>query len=178
MSKTITLSSKEIGEAIDRLYEAVLETHKNTTRLLIVSVADGGNVLATRLADRLGNTLNKTIPCGSVNTAFHRDDIGLKPIPKNFGKTELPLEIDDTVIILVDDVVSTGRTTRAAINELFDQGRPDRIELLTLCDRGNRSLPIQPDYTGINMKTNPKQLVEVHLNPHNQRQDSIIIKPE
>jgi pyrimidine operon attenuation protein/uracil phosphoribosyltransferase len=137
--------------------------HRTTSNLAVVGIANGGVTLARKLVQLLGLRLFRSVHLGVVNIAFHRDDLGQKPIPLNSAATDLPFDVDEATVILADDVYFSGRTARAAVNELFDQGRPARVELAILSDRGHRILPIVPDYTGFTLETTPTQRVEVHL---------------
>jgi len=144
------LTPVELAPALDRMATAIVERHgAGAADLLLAGIADGGLTVATRLASALEAATGHRPLVGSVNIAFHRDDLWSNPIPKNLSPTELPASIDDRIVLLVDDVLFTGRTIRAALNEIFDEGRPARVELAVLVDRGGRALPIQPDYVGL-----------------------------
>lgn len=157
-----------IDEALSRLATAIAEHHRDDPRLALVGIANGGVPLAQTLASTLSATLGQPIPLGTANIAFQRDDIGRKPIPKATAPTELPFEVEGASIVLVDDVLFTGRTVRAALNELFDQGRPARVKLAILCDRGYRRLPIQPDYLGFRKDIDPSHNLRLTLDPAGQ----------
>lgn len=182
LNKTLTvgkeikkIESTELHRAIDRIAESIAARHSDSGSLSIVGIADGGISFAQTLARRLSDIFGKELPCGAVNTAFHRDDFGHNPIPKSFQRTDIPLNVEGATVILADDVLFTGRTARAAMNEIFDMGRPERVELAVLCDRGNRCLPIQADYTGFVEDTTPEQQVEVVINIEDPSGDSLII---
>jgi pyrimidine operon attenuation protein/uracil phosphoribosyltransferase len=162
---------------VEQLAERILERHGSTECLAIVGIADGGIIPAQRVAAIIGNKTARNIPCGVVNAAFHRDDIGAKPIPKAFRRTDLPFMVDDSVIILVDDVLFSGRTVRAALSELFDQGRPAIIELAVLCDRGHRVLPIQADYIGFTLDTPAEQKISLYFDETDPKLDQLTIHP-
>jgi pyrimidine operon attenuation protein/uracil phosphoribosyltransferase len=115
---------------------------------------------------------------GVVDIAFHRDDIGQRPIPLTSASTDLPFAIDEATIILADDVYFSGRTARAALNEIFDQGRPAQIELAVLCERSGRRLPIVPDHVGFVLETTPEQRVEVKLDFDHPVQDTVRVLGE
>ena len=163
MHETAKIEHDRIAQALEALVERVVARHRETPALAVAGIANGGVIFARKLVQLLALRLCRDIPLGTVNIAFHRDDIGLKPIPLNTAATDLPFAVDDATVILADDVFHTGRTARAALNELLDQGRPARVELAVLCDRGGRTLPIIPDYTGFPLETTPAQRVEVHL---------------
>ena len=170
------IDSDQLHAAIDRIAASIAARHGDSVSLSVIGIADGGISFAQVLASRLAALLGKELPCGAVNTAFHRDDIGHNPIPKSFQRTDLPLAVEGATVILADDVIFTGRTARAAMNEIFDVGRPKKVELAVLCDRGNRCLPIQADYTGFVEETTPDQQVVVAIDPHNPTSDSLTIR--
>ena len=149
--------------------------HDQTDSLIVVGIADGGIELAKRLTASLEEKLGRPIDTGVVNVEFQRDDIGQNPIPKQAIATHLPADVDDATVLLVDDVLATGRTTRAAIEELFSIGRPARVELAVLVDRGNRCLPFSADVAGFVEETNPSEDVVVHLNKTQPADDQITI---
>jgi pyrimidine operon attenuation protein/uracil phosphoribosyltransferase len=175
MHKAATVGHEKIAEALSSIVEQIIREHRETPELAVAGIANGGMVFSRRLAEQVGQRLHRKIPLGVVNIAFHRDDIGRQPIPLNSAPTDLPFAIDDATIILADDVFFTGRTVRAAVNELFDQGRPARVELAVLCDRGGRRLPIVPDYVGLTFDTAPEQRVEVRLDERKPVNDVIRI---
>jgi pyrimidine operon attenuation protein/uracil phosphoribosyltransferase len=153
-------TSKQTAEALQGLVAQVAAfSEKKAVRL--VAVANGGIPVARMLASRLP-ALGAV---GIINAAFHRDDIGLQPIPKSFQPTDLPFSIDEADVLLVDDVFATGRTLRASLNELFDQGRPASVRFAVLVDTENRLLPFRPDFTGLSLPTPPDQKVVVSSHP-------------
>jgi pyrimidine operon attenuation protein/uracil phosphoribosyltransferase len=161
--KHIVLTAAEVGNTLDRLAEEVLAGHQSLDNLLVVGIRTGGAYLAQRLADRLSQRTGTSIPVGVLDITLYRDDwtrINHKPL---VGKTELPGSIDDHEVLLVDDVLFTGRTVRAALDALIDYGRPSRIELAVLVDRGGRELPIRPDFVGLILNLPAAQRVNVYL---------------
>ena len=161
--KHIVLSATEVEQTLDRLAEEILAGHRDPDNLVVVGIRTGGAFLAQRLADRMSSRLGKTVPVGVLDITLYRDDwtrINHKPL---VGKTELPKSIDDQDVLLVDDVLFTGRTIRAALDALIDYGRPGRIELAVLVDRGGRELPIRPDFVGMILNLPPTQRVNVYL---------------
>ena len=175
MREVKRIASEQLRKATERIVESLCDQHRNTENLLVVGIADGGIPFSRILANRLESALGRSVACGTVNISFHRDDIGQNPIPRSTNPTLIPLDIEGSTIILADDVIFTGRSVRAAINEIFDMGRPAMVELAILCDRGNRRLPIQPDYLGFEETTKPEQKVEVHMNPENDMENSLTI---
>ncbi len=175
MSKNKSITSDAIHESFARMIKSLGARHKDTENLLVLGIADGGMIFSERLAKSLSQQLGRNIPHGIVNSMFYRDDIDQNPIPKNFNRTDLPLATEGACVILADDVLFSGRTARAALNEIFDQGRPDLVELAVLFDRGNRRLPLQPNYWGFKELTHPDQRVEVILDPEFPENDIIQI---
>ena len=172
--KHIVLSAGEIGQTLDRMGEEVLAGHQNLDNLVVVGIRTGGAFLAQRLAERMGRRVAKTFPVGVLDITLYRDDwtrINHKPL---VGKTELPRSIDDQVVLLVDDVLFTGRTIRAALDALIDYGRPSRIELAVLVDRGGRELPIRPDFVGLILNLPATQRVNVYLTEMGQKDEVAI----
>jgi len=163
MREIAKIEHDRIAQTIENLVEQIVARHRETRDLVVAGIANGGLVFSRKLARQLALRLCREVPLGVVNIAFHRDDIGRRPIPLQSAATDLPFDVDEATVILADDVHFTGRTARAAVNEVFDQGRPARIELAVLCDRGGRRLPLVPDYTGFTLETTAAQRVEVHL---------------
>lgn len=171
VAKPKTIGSEEIHAAIKRLATAISDRHPTTERLLLLGIANGGVELARRLALHLNAT------AGILDVSFHRDDIGSNPIPKEFAPTHIPADVNGASIILVDDVLFSGRTTKAALDELFDHGRPAKVELTVLVDRGHRLLPITANYAGFTLASDADENVIVTLDPKNPALDSIRMKP-
>lgn len=166
-----SLPVAEIHAAIERLARTIGEHHPQPASLVLLGIANGGIELARRLAKKLGA---KT---GTLDISFHRDDIDRNPIPKEFAATRIPSDVSGATVILVDDVLFSGRTVNAALNELFDHGRPAKVELATLIDRGGRKLPVAADYTGISLDVTARCKVVVKLDPARPDQDSVTIIP-
>jgi pyrimidine operon attenuation protein / uracil phosphoribosyltransferase len=163
-----SLNSSEIHAAIDRLAQAISERHPADEKLLLLGIANGGITLAQRLAKKL-----PAARIGTLDISFHRDDISRNPIPKEFVPTHIPVEVRGATVILVDDVLFSGRTVKAALDELFDHGRPSKVELAVLVDRGHHRLPLAADYTGITLTTLPTQKVVVTLDAASPKRDTI-----
>jgi len=162
-----TIGSDEIHAAIARLAAAISERHRGTSKLILLGIANGGVELARRLAAKTKAT------AGTLDISFHRDDIGRNPIPKEFAPTHIPADVNGATVILVDDVLFSGRTGKAALDELFDHGRPAKVELAVLVDRGGRLLPIAADYVGLTLAPAAHEKVSVTLEPTNPAADSI-----
>jgi pyrimidine operon attenuation protein / uracil phosphoribosyltransferase len=167
--------AKTINQAIERVASAIATRHAGTDRLLLLGIANGGIILAARLAERLKKTGLKP-GTGTIDISFHRDDIGRNPIPKEFSPTMIPHDVNGASVILVDDVLYSGRTVKAALDELFDHGRPTRVELAVLVDRGGRRLPIAADYTGLTVTASEAEKVSVTLDPRHSAKDAITVE--
>jgi pyrimidine operon attenuation protein/uracil phosphoribosyltransferase len=168
--------AETIDQAIGRVASAIARRHAQTTRLLLLGIANGGIIFARRLASRLKKTGLKA-GFGILDISFHRDDISRHPIPKEFSPTVIPHDINGATVILVDDVLYSGRTVKAALAELFDHGRPAGVELAVLVDRGGRRLPIAADYYGLTINATDDEKVVVHLDPLQADKDSVTILP-
>lgn len=153
-----SIAREEVAGALDRLVEAISGRCRGREYFL-VGIANGGIALAEIIADRLPDK-----PAwGILNALFHRDDVGLKPIPKNFHQSNIGFPIEDATVILIDDVFATGRTVRAALNELFDHGRPREVLLAVLVDTGQARLPIRPDCVGMRLSPAGDEVVVVKV---------------
>lgn len=170
MSTAKTIGSGEIKAAIKQLADAISSRHAAPQNLLMLGIANGGIELARRLA-RLLNAR-----AGTLDISFHRDDIGRHPIPKEFAPTHIPADVQNATIILVDDVLFSGRTVKAALEELFDHGRPSKVELAVLVDRGGRRLPVAADYVGIDLFTGEQEKIVVALDARHPKHDVIRVE--
>lgn len=178
MATSKTLGSGEIQAAIERLADAIAQRHHGEKRVLLLGIANGGIEFARRLAARFSSQAGGLqADWGTLDISFHRDDIGRHPIPKEFAPTHIPADVDGATVILVDDVLFSGRTVKAALDELFDHGRPAKVELAVLVDRGGRLLPIAADFTGLTVAPAAGEKVVVTLDPKDPKQDRIQIKP-
>jgi len=166
-----TIGFREVHAAIERLAAAIEARHGRTKGLLLLGIANGGIPLARRLGARLG--IRRV---GDLDISFHRDDFGRHPIPKEFTPTLLPGDVNGATVLLVDDVLFTGRTVKAALDELFDHGRPAKVELAVLVDRGNRKLPVVADFTGTAISAAEDEEVLVSLR-NDPSLDRIEIRP-
>lgn len=166
-----TIGSEEIHAAIEQLAAAISARHPAPNTLLLLGIANGGIELARRLAATLAART------GTLDISFHRDDIGQNPIPKEFAPTHIPANVDGATVLLVDDVLFSGRTAKAALDELFDHGRPAKVELAVLVDRGGRRLPFAADYTGLTADAGAGKKVVVTLDAADPTRDLIRIEP-
>ncbi len=163
MSGRQIMTADEIRRATIRLSHEIVEKQAGTDGLLLIGIQRRGVPLARRIADAIAENEGATVPVGALDITFYRDDLSLiaqQPIVKG---TELPMGIDGRTVVLVDDVLYTGRTIRAAMDALVDFGRPQAIRLAVLVDRGHRELPIRADHVGKNVPTSREELVKVHL---------------
>ncbi len=162
-TEQIILKGPDIDRILTRITHEILEKHRGTENLVLIGIRTGGVFLADRIKAKILAAEGTDIPRGDLDITLYRDDwtrIGHQPIVQ---KTELPFTLDGTQVILVDDVLFTGRTVRAAMDALIDFGRPDRIELAVLVDRGHRELPIQANYVGKHVETIHDAMVNVYL---------------
>jgi pyrimidine operon attenuation protein/uracil phosphoribosyltransferase len=166
--------AKTISQAIERVASAIATRHAKTDRLLLLGIANGGVILADRLAKLLKKAGLKP-GTGTIDISFHRDDIGRNPIPKEFSPTMIPHDVNGATVVLVDDVLYSGRTVKAALDELFDHGRPTRVELAVLVDRGGRRLPVAADYLGLTVAAGEREKVSVNLDADQPGKDSITV---
>jgi len=156
------LTPTEIGRAITRMAHEILERNRGVTNLCLVGIQRGGVYLAARLAGKIEEIEGERPPVGSLDITLYRDDLSLRREPPVIKETDIPVSLNDRVVVLVDDVLFTGRTIRAALDAVMDFGRPSRIQLATLIDRGHRELPIKADYVGKNLPTAQGQTVKVY----------------
>lgn len=157
------LSEKEISKTLSRLSHEIIENNPDLTELVLVGVFTRGVPLARRIALKIKELEDIDIPLGELDVTFYRDDLDNKSPALNAEKTHIPSDVEGKTIILVDDVLFTGRSTRAAVDHLIDFGRPAKVRLAVLLDRGHRELPIRPDYVGKNIPTSREQRVKVML---------------
>ena len=173
--RTVTLTATEVAQALDRLTDEIVARHQDLTRLALVGIRTGGAFLAQRLGRLIQARTGVTVPVGILDITLYRDDwtrISHKP---QVGKTELDFSLDDIDVVLVDDVLFTGRTVRAAMDALTDFGRPRRMVLAVLVDRGGRELPICPDFVGQTVTLVGSQRVNVYLEEMG-RPDEVVIE--
>ena len=155
------MSADDVRRAITRIAHEIVERNHGTAGLVGVGLQRGGVWIADLLAEAIGR-IDGTgpVPTGSLDVSFYRDDVGLRPIVPG-SVTALPRDLDGATVVLVDDVLFTGRTVRAALDALSDHGRPRAVQLAVIIDRGHRELPIRPDYVGKNLPTSRSENVYV-----------------
>lgn len=172
MQKKLILDSDLLDITLSRLCQQLIENHQDFAETVIIGLQPRGVFLAEIIHQKLEKILKKTIPLGLLDTTFHRDDYRRREIPVKATETRIPFVIEGKKVVLVDDVLFTGRTVRAAMDAMIAFGRPAKVELLVLIDRKyNRDLPIAPDYTGkiVNTLASQKVLVELEENGTNNK---------
>jgi pyrimidine operon attenuation protein / uracil phosphoribosyltransferase len=170
------LSASDVGRTLARIAHQVLENTSGGHDLVLLGIPTRGVALAQRIAAKLADFEGLQVPAGSLDTTMYRDDLRLGKV-RPLGRTELPCTIDDKLVVLVDDVLYSGRTVRAALDALSDLGRPRAVQLAVLVDRGHRELPIRADYVGKNLPTSQGQSVRVLLEEVDGR-DGVLIRTQ
>lgn len=158
----VVLDNESIRRALMRIAHEIVESADGTERLYLVAIPNGGVPLARLLADNLESLTGSRPPLGILDTTLYRDDLSTRGSRPLLRRTEMPSSVDDRVVVLVEDVVSTGRTIRAGMDALMDFGRPSHVRVVALVDRGHRELPIKIDYVGKNIPTQPTDKVVFH----------------
>jgi pyrimidine operon attenuation protein / uracil phosphoribosyltransferase len=161
----VVMDADRMGRALTRIAHEIVERNRGLDRLALVGVRTRGVPIALRLAARLREISGHDVPVGALDITLYRDDLMHNPVgPQPLVRsTDIPFSIDNKMIVLVDDVLYTGRTVRAALDELIDFGRPRTIQLVVIVDRGHRELPIKADYVGKNLPTSHTESVSVRL---------------
>ncbi len=153
------LTADDVRRATTRMAHEIIERNRGLDGVVLLGVRAGGDWLARHLGDEIAG-IERAIPVGSIDPSLHRDDIGLRPVVPA-GRSELPVSLDGATVVLVDDVLFTGRTVRAAMDAVAEYGRPRAVQLAVLVDRGHRELPIRPDFVGKNLPTSRDEEVVV-----------------
>jgi pyrimidine operon attenuation protein/uracil phosphoribosyltransferase len=170
------LEGPDIQRMLTRIAHEIIERTKGASSVVLLGIPTRGAPLARRLADRIAQFEGLEVPVGSLDITMYRDDLRLRPA-RPLGRTELPPDgIDDKTVVLVDDVLFSGRTVRAALDALGDVGRPRAVQLATLVDRGHRELPIRADYVGKNLPTAKSEQVKVYLEEIDGRDAVVLVK--
>ena len=176
MAENVLMDSKTIDRTIVRITSAILEKNKGADNLVVIGIRTRGVHVAERIVNRIEKLEKVKPPMGTLDITLYRDDLRRKTEWPKVEKTEIPFSVEDKEVILVDDVIYTGRTTRAALEEIMDFGRPSSIQLVVMVDRGHRELPIQPDYDGIKVDTLISEKVRVHLKETDGVDEVIVLK--
>ncbi len=152
----------DIRRALVRVAHEIVEANRGTDDLVLVGIRTRGAPLAERIAASIASLEGADLPSGALDVSLYRDDVALRG-PRRLESTTIPVDVDGRVVVLVDDVLYTGRTIRAAFDAVLDLGRPRAIRLAVLVDRGHRELPIRPDHVGKNLPTSADEVVRVHV---------------
>ncbi|HEX3238675.1 MAG TPA: bifunctional pyr operon transcriptional regulator/uracil phosphoribosyltransferase PyrR [Solirubrobacterales bacterium] len=165
MSEKIVLGHDDLRRTLRRIAHEIAEKNPSSEALAVVGIHTRGAILARRLHAVLGELTGAELPIGDLDISFYRDDVGAQSPASQpvVHASHIDFDVSERTVVLVDDVLFTGRTVRAGIDALFDYGRPQRVQLAVLCDRGHRELPIRPDYVGKNLPTAREERVNVRL---------------
>ena len=175
--KAQVLDEAALDRALTRIAHEILEKNGGAADLAFVGLRTRGVTLAQRLSARIAAIDGATLPVGTLDITLYRDDLDLRGAPVIRG-TDIPFSIKAKTVVLVDDVLFTGRTIRAALDAIIDLGRPKAVQLAILIDRGHRELPIRPDYIGKNLPTSRRESVAVRLREHDGEDRVVIEEPE
>lgn len=174
---TRLVDSDQLRRTVARMAHEILERHADPRAVALVGIHTRGVPLARRLAALIHEFSGVRPDQGSVDIALYRDDVAAGTLPV-VGETDLPFPVSERTVVLIDDVLFTGRTIRAAIDAVFDYGRPPRVQLAVLVDRGHRELPIRPDFVGRNLPTSPQERVRVHLTEIDGTDEILLVTKE
>lgn len=174
IEKEIIMDKEEIERTLLRLTHEILERNKGIKELVLIGIRTGGVYLAERVRDKIAAIEKAKVPLGIIDITLYRDDFATGLPRPLVGKTEIPFSLKDKKVILIDDVLYTGRTVRAAMDALIDFGRPKFIQLAVLIDRGHRELPIQADYVGKKVTTLPEEDVQVYFRETGEEDRAVI----
>ncbi|MDZ4168557.1 MAG: bifunctional pyr operon transcriptional regulator/uracil phosphoribosyltransferase PyrR [Coriobacteriia bacterium] len=164
-TKATVMDGEAISRALMRIAHEILEANKGAGNLALVGIVTRGATLAEMLAARIHEIEGVTVPVGTLDISFYRDDVAIRPNPE-VHTTNIPFDVEGRDVVLVDDVLYTGRTIRAALDAIMDYGRPCSVQLAVLVDRGHRELPVRADYVGKNVPSSRKERVRVLLEGH------------
>jgi pyrimidine operon attenuation protein/uracil phosphoribosyltransferase len=176
VEKARIMDATRINRALSRLASEIVERNLGTTDLMLVGIRRRGVPLAERIAEKIKELEGVDVPVGQLDITLYRDDLSTVAAAPVVNKTNLPGDVKGKIIILVDDVLYTGRTIRAAMDELIDFGRPKRIQLVVLIDRGHRELPIQADYIGKIVPTKDSEIIKVMLQEIDEIEQVVIVE--
>jgi pyrimidine operon attenuation protein/uracil phosphoribosyltransferase len=173
----VIMTAPEMRRALARIAHEIAEHNHGVKNVVLIGLQTRGVPLARRLADLLGDLETTDVPLGEMDITLYRDDLATRPLQPEIRRTEIPVDLNDIDVVIVDDVLYTGRTIRAALDELMDFGRPATVQLAVLVDRGHRELPIRADYVGKNVPTARDEEVRVQL-VEVDGQDEVVIARE
>ena len=171
------LRADELARTIRRLAHEIVENNRGTEGLVLIGLLTRGAPLASRVAEAIEEFEGASIPTGRLDIGLYRDDLNRRSSPPRVLPSDIPASVDGATVVLVDDVLYTGRSIRAALDAIMDFGRPARVRLAVLVDRGHRELPIRPDFVGRNVPTSARQSVQVHLR-ETDREDAVYLCEE
>ncbi|MFP3975940.1 MAG: bifunctional pyr operon transcriptional regulator/uracil phosphoribosyltransferase PyrR [Dehalococcoidia bacterium] len=177
MSESVILSEKDISRTLTRLAHEVVERNHNSDTLLLIGIRTRGIPLAQRIASLIGEIKNQKVPVASIDFTLYRDDLYVTD-DITVEPSDIPTQVMDKNVVLVDDVLFTGRSVRAAIDALIDWGRPRSVELAVLVDRGHREMPIKADFVGKNIPSSTQERVQVRLKEVDGRDEVVLIKEQ
>lgn len=172
---TVILDALAIQRALTRIAHEIAERNENSAEVALAGIPVGGDHLAARLAKILAGIWNHPVPVGVLDVTMHRDDLADRIAP-TVHPTDLPFDVNGKTVVLVDDVLFSGRTTRAAMDALNDFGRPKKIQLAVLVDRGHRELPVKADFVGKNVPTSLEEKISLQLTEAGAERDEVILK--
>jgi len=174
LEKAVILDADGIRRALTRIAHEIIEKNKGVDNVVLIGIRRRGVPLAERLAKRISEIEGKEVLIGVLDITLYRDDLTTVTHQPVIHKTEIPFDVDNRVVVLVDDVLFTGRTIRAALDAIIDLGRPEAIQLAVLVDRGHRELPIRADYVGKNVPTSKKEIISVYLTELDKKEKVVI----
>lgn len=177
VDKTVLMDEKGIHRALTRIAHEIIEKNKGVQNIVLIGIRTRGVPLAERLSSEIKNIEDVLVPVGMLDITLYRDDLSTLAYQPVIRETKFPCDITGKTIVLVDDVLYTGRTIRAALNALTDLGRPHAIQLAVLIDRGHRELPIRADYAGKNVPTAAREIISVQLVEVDKKEQVIIKEP-
>jgi pyrimidine operon attenuation protein / uracil phosphoribosyltransferase len=177
-SEKVVLREDDVQRALTRIAHEIAERNPQAQALALIGIHRRGAFLAQRLKDILEELLDLEIPLGDLDIGFYRDDVSSRPDAPVVHASHVDFDVSARTVVVVDDVLYTGRTIRAAIEALFDYGRPQRVQLAVLVDRGHRELPIRPDYVGKNLPTARAERVNVELIEVDELDRVVLIHPD
>ena len=174
IDKTVLMDSEGIRRALTRIAHEIVEKNKGVDNVVLVGIRTRGVPIAARLAENIEKIEGKKPPVGVLDITLYRDDLSTLAYQPIVRPTELPVDITGKIVVLVDDVLYTGRTIRAALDAIIDNGRPKTIQLAVLVDRGHRELPIRADFVGKNVPTSSKEVISVQLQATDEAENVIL----
>ncbi len=178
MTEKVIMTREDIRRSLARIAHEIIERNRRLESVVLVGMRTRGVPLAQRLAENIERFEGVKLPVGALDISFYRDDLSLGERQARIQGTDIPVDILDRSVVLVDDVLYTGRSTRAAMDAVIDLGRPQAIQLAVLIDRGHRELPIHPDYVGKNIPSARDEEIQVRLNESDGTDEVVIIKTD